>query len=161
MLRDFFPWGQEPGGAAPGDSPVWPVFVSWQEEGPGRRRGLGAGCSEEPGSRVVCLPACLPVGLSGPGQWLEGNSSMRLPVSAAAGFLPCRPLPPKCRRASPHHMQIVGKFTSVSFYGNFSPLVRPNPGRSFHLGSLAQPCPLCWSGSSQAGVSLYPSQQCG
>lgn len=59
------------------------VFVSWQkEEGPGREEG-----------QVVAGEA-KPPGLSELGQEPEGNSSLELPVSAATGFLPCRPLPP-------------------------------------------------------------------
>lgn len=56
-----------------------------------------------------------PLGVSELRLYLEGNSSLKLPVSAVSGFLPCRPLPHRGRRASPHRMQIVGKFTSVSF----------------------------------------------
>lgn len=80
------------------------VFVSQpKEEGPGQEEGQ------------VALGVTEPQGFSEPGQQQEGNSSLRLPVSAATGFLPFCPLPARGRRASPYYMQIVGKFTSVSF----------------------------------------------
>lgn len=61
-------------------------------------------------------PEAEPQGFSELGQEQEGNSSLELPVPAAAGLLPSCPLPPpRGRRASPCRMQIVGKFTSVSF----------------------------------------------
>ena len=74
-----------------------------------------------------CLPSCLPaylLGVSELGWPRKGNSSLTLPVSAAAWFLPCcythththtHTDTHKGRPANPHHMQIVGKFTSVSF----------------------------------------------